>query len=297
MKFKYYHKTVVPVVLILFIFRCIELWFLVEPGTEYYKPGDFYHYIFNGIYFLVAIFYISAYFFLSKKVCGIEFITKASVHKRIMFFFPGFFIIVNSVIDFLSYFINNRMNLSLIKSLDFYILITAVLAAVSLIRIALYPNNINLKSPYSQILTLSLPINYVLRLFDIYIKHDGLVSKTFGTFEVLKVASISICLMCFSKAFISSCKRKNFTIFLWLSTVFTAIRLADTLFAVINNETQLLSINIIQQLSDCLLVISLLLVYLNLYKKRKLNRNIIKKEFKMIERENNPVNKSENSEI
>ncbi|MBS5737662.1 MAG: hypothetical protein KHW62_06575 [Clostridiales bacterium] len=287
MRFRHYNKAIVPVIIAVFILRYAELSFLLEPGTAYYKTGDFYHYIFYIIYALAAIFFFMAYFFLPAKNCGGYIFENAAVYKYTSFFIPGFFLAVGSVIKLYQGFTSSDIiKFSYyFRTIDFYINIFSLIAAIALILFSVSAEKKLFKTTFFKVIIISLPISYILRLFDIYIESEEVALKTFGSFEVLKVAFMSLCLMSFSKIFISTCKRKNFTITLWLASIFTAVRVADMIFALINNQLNLMSIDIFYQIADADLILSLLFINTLLYKKRR--RKIKKTDYNLTQMENN----------
>ena len=174
MKFKYYNKTVIPVLASVLVLRLIEMFLLMESDTLYYKTGDYFHYIFSGIYIIAVIFYLSSFFFLAKKNCGTEALGRLSALKRSMLFISGLLIMIATVITIVSDFVSGNINTSeLFKSLDFYIWISSLLASVSLMWLFFFvEGGLNPQNIIPRISALFLPIYYILRLFSIYIDSE-----------------------------------------------------------------------------------------------------------------------------
>lgn len=270
MKLKYYQKSLFPILIAVFAVRCAELLLLIEPGSAYYKTGDVYHYFFNIFYIAAAVFFFSAYFFFSRKACGADFLSRKTSGKKAAFMLAGIFFAAAAAEQTVSLFSDSTLlSADIFKNFKFYIAVLYIIASVSLIIISFCKAKATLQSTAFRIIVLSLPILYVFRLFDIYVESEGLISKTFGAFEVLEIAFTALCLMAFARAFISDCRRKNFSVFLWIASIFASVRFADTVISMLRNEIDLMSVNIIQKLADILLIIALLLINNDFYRRKR----------------------------
>lgn len=262
MKTKHYNRLLIPAAIIVFVLRFAEISFLADRGTSHYIAGDKFHYIYWAAYLIIAAFFASSFFTLSKTSFGFNYLRR-TMRNLYIFIVPALLLICDAIIESLKY-VSVKPTV-----FELFLRLFELLAASAFIFFSVFPEKVRFRATGAKLLTIAVPVYFALRLFYINILDYGFISKPYDTFEILKTAALVLAFAEIAYMSVSKATRKKFSAYTYLSVIFMSIRLSDVLYSVLNNEAANASISYINQAADLFCVIALLIINTNIYKKIK----------------------------
>ena len=260
MKVKLYNKLIIPAVILVFVLRFAEISFLADRGTSHYIAGDGFHYIFWAVYFLIAAFFASSFFTLSKTNFGFGYLKKTTSHIY-LFMVPALLLFCDTAISVINY-IAVRPSV-----FEIFLTVFEFLAAVAFVLLSVFPTKVRFRSAATKLFTIAIPVYFVLRLFYINIVRYGFISKPYDTFEIFKTAFLALAFSEIAYMAVAKATRKKLSAYIYLSAIFMSIRLSDVLYSVLNNAAADTSVSYISQAADLFCIAALFLINMNIYKR------------------------------
>lgn len=274
MKTKHYIKLLAPISIFGFIFRILEIMFAIEPETGFFVSGSVIPLIFN-IYIILAIMFFMSIIFTTKteqKPVKNRF-SKFTFTDNLFTMLSAVFILAGSLQTFLlKYFIDGTLtDLSVIfKDITFYIIICAVLTAFFLVQFATSPKTVA-KHGFYVILSIVVPIYYVLRLFVEFTDMSKILSHAYGTYTIVFLSFLTLSFINLSKVLAGSLCRKYLMAFSLCSVFMGSIHLAECVLSFIPGNPYNISIDILTYLADLFICLMLIAIFLKISKKQKVS--------------------------
>ena len=274
MKTKHYIKLLAPISIFGFIFRILEIVFAIEPETGYFVSGSVIPLIFN-IYIILAVMFFMSVIFTTKteqKTVKKRFV-KFTFTDNIFTMLSAVFILAGSLQTFVTkYFIDGTLTdiTVIFKDITFYTIICAVLSVFFLVQFATSPKSVS-KHGFYVILSLFVPIHYVLRLFVEFTDMSKLLSHSYGTYTIIYLCFITLAFINLSKVLAGSLCRKYLMAFSLCSVFMGAIHLAECVMSFIPGNPYNISIDILTYLADLFICLMLISIFLKVSKKPKVS--------------------------
>ncbi len=274
MKTKHYIKLLAPLCIFGFLFRILEIVFAIEPDTGYFVSGSVIPLIFN-IYIILAVLFFMSVIFTTKK-------EQKTVKKRFVKFtfvdniftmLSAVFILAGSLQTFVTkYFIDGTLTdvTVLFKDVTFYSILSAVLSVFFLVQFATSPKSVS-KHGFYAILSLFVPIHYVLRLFVEFTDMSKLLSHSYGTYTIIYLCFITLSFINLSKVLAGSLCRKYLMAYSLCAVFMGAIHLAECVMSFIPGNPYNISINLLTYLADLFICLMLISIFLKVSKKPKVS--------------------------
>ena len=272
MKTKHYIKLLAPISIFGFIFRILEIVFAIEPDTGYFVQGSVIPIIFN-VYLILAILFFMSIVFTTKteqKPVKNRFV-KFSFKDNLATMLSAVFILSSSMQIFLNkYFIDGLLTdyRVLFRDFSFYMIVAALLSALFLVQFATSPKLV-CKSGFFTVLSLFVPIYYVLRLFIVFTDMSNIISHSYGTYTIVFLSFITLAFLNLSKVLAGSLCRKQLMAFSLCSVFMGAIHLAEFVMAFIPGNPYNISIDLLTYLADLFICLMLIMIFLKVSKKVK----------------------------
>lgn len=261
MKTKYYTKMLFPLALFGFIFRILEIMFAIEPESGFYYTKSVIPLLCSIYNFLVIAFFISGIFLIrpEQKTLRKRF-GSISVFDKVSMLISAVFILANALNSFL-FELNINYNYGSVSDIfsaaPVYVLIFAGLSCVFLVFFASAPKKYASSSLMS-ILSVSISIYYLIRLFTRFLDLNEILSKAYGTYTILLLGFIVLTCMNFSKIIAGMISRRHF-ISLGLSTVYLAtIHLAEFVMYLIPGNPYNINVDIFSYGADIFISVVIL---------------------------------------
>jgi|GEM_PF-691496 len=275
MKTKHYLKVLIPLSLIMVIFRAIEIMFAIEPNTGFYVLGSIIPIIFNIFAFIGIIFFMSVVFLTPKETKTVRIrVSTFTKTDNAIFFVAAILILTISMRDVLFKFFQDSSDfhytttMSIFQDIDIYIMILAFLSSLFLITLVTNPKKAY-KSPIILLLSLSFPFYYVLKLFKVFTDVDSLLSKAYSSFTILYMSFLVLALINFSKFLVGSLSKRFVLGFGWCAFFLVMLRLTDFVLMLFPNNPYNISMDGISFVSDLVNCLLMLLITAKLTKKVK----------------------------
>ncbi len=272
MKTKHYIKLLAPICVFGFIFRILEIMFAIEPETGYFVSGSVIPLLFN-IYIILAVLFFMSVIFVTKteqKPIKNRFV-KFTFTDNLFTMLSAVFILSGSLQTFVNkYFIDGTLTdiKVLFKDMTFYTIVAAVLSTLFLVQFATSPKSVN-KSGFYTILSLSVPIYYVLRLFAEFTDMSNILSHSYGTYTIVFLSFLTLSFINLSKVLAGSLCRKYLMAFSLCSVFMGAIHLAECVLAFLPGNPYNISINLLTYLADLFICLMLIAIFMKVSKKPK----------------------------
>lgn len=272
MKTKHYIKLLAPISIFGFIFRILEIVFAIEPDTGYFVQGSVIPIIFN-VYLILAVLFFMSIVFTTKteqKPVKNKFV-KFSFKDNLATMLSAVFILSSSMQIFLNkYFIDGLLDdyRALFRDISFYMIVAALLSALFLVQFATSPKLV-CKSGFFTVLSLFVPIYYVLRLFIVFTDMSNIISHSYGTYTIVFLSFITLAFLNLSKVLAGSLCRKQLMAFSLCAVFMGAIHLAEFVMAFIPGNPYNISIDLLTYLADLFICLMLIMIFLKVSKKVK----------------------------
>lgn len=272
MKTKHYIKLLAPISIFGFIFRILEIVFAIEPDTGYFVQGSVIPIIFN-VYLILAVLFFMSIVFTTKteqKPVKNRFV-KFSFKDNLATMLSAVFILSSSMQIFLNkYFIDGLLTdyRVLFRDFSFYMIVAALLSALFLVQFATSPKLV-CKSGFFTVLSLFVPIYYVLRLFIVFTDMSNIISHSYGTYTIVFLSFITLAFLNLSKVLAGSLCRKQLMAFSLCAVFMGAIHLAEFVMAFIPGNPYNISIDLLTYLADLFICLMLIMIFLKVSKKVK----------------------------
>ena len=274
MKTKHYIKLLAPICVFGFIFRVLEIMFAIEPETGYFVTGSVIPLLFNIYIILAVLFFMSVIFFTKteQKPVKNRFV-KFTFTDNVFTMLSAVFILAGSLQTFVNkYFIDGTLTdfKVLFSDITFYTIVAAVLATFFLVQFATSPKSVA-KSGFYTVLSLSVPIYYVLRLFVEFTDMSNILSHSYGTYTIVFLSFLTLAFINLSKVLAGSLCRKYLMAFSLCSVFMGAIHLAECVLAFIPGNPYNISINLLTYLADLFICLMLVAIFMKVSKKQKIS--------------------------
>lgn len=272
MKTKHYIKLLAPICVFGFIFRILEIMFAIEPETGYFVSGSVIPLLFNIYIILAVLFFMSVVFFTKteQKPVKNRFV-KFTFTDNIFTMLSAVFILSGSLQTFVTkYFIDGSLTdvNVLFKDMSFYTIIASVLATFFLVQFATAPKSVN-KSGFYTVLSLSVPIYYVLRLFAEFTDMSNILSHSYGTYTIVFLSFLVLAFINLSKVLAGSLCRKYLMAFSLCAVFMGAIHLAECVLSFFPGNPYNISIDLLTYLADLFICLMLVAIFMKVSKKPK----------------------------
>lgn len=274
MKTKHYIKLLAPICAFGFIFRVLEIMFAIEPETGYFVSGSVIPLLFNIYIILAVLFFMSIIFFTKTELKPVKNrFVKFTFTDNLFMMLSAVFILAGRLQTFVNkYFIDGTLSdfSVLFKDMTFYTIVAAVLATFFLVQFATAPKTVN-KSGFYTVLSLAVPIYYVLRLFIEFTDMSNILSHSYGTYTIVFLSFLTLAFINLSKVLAGSLCRKYLMAFSLCSVFMGAIHLAECVMAFIPGNPYNITIDLLTYLADLFICLMLVAIFLKVSKKQKVS--------------------------
>lgn len=272
MKTKHYIKLLAPICAFGFIFRILEIIFAIEPDSGYFVAGSVIPLLFNIYMILAVLFFMSVIFFTKteKKPVRGRFV-KFTTIDNLFTMLSAIFILAGTLETFVNkYFIESTISnfKVLLTDINFYTMIAALLSTFFLVQFATSPKTVN-KHGFFTVLSLSVPIYYVLRLFERFTDMSSILSHSYGTYTIVFLSFLTLAFINLSKVIAGSLSRKYLIAFSLCAVFMGTIHLAECIMSFIPGNPYNISINLLTYLADLFICLMLISILMKMMKKPK----------------------------
>ncbi len=253
MKTKYYTKMLFPLSLFGFIFRVLEIMFAIEPESGFYYTESVIPLLCNIYNFLVIAFFISETFLIKSENKSLRkrFGSISGVDKVLMLF-AAVFILANALNNFL-FELNINYSYGSVNDIfsasPVYVLIFAGLSCIFLVFFSSAPKKYATSS-FMSILSLSITVYYLIRLFTRFLDLNEILSKAYGTYTILLLGFIVLSCMNFSKIIAGIFSKKYFIAFGLCTAYLAIIHLAEFIMSFLPDNPYNISVDIFAYAAD-----------------------------------------------
>lgn len=270
MKLKHYGVALVPICLVAFLFRAMELILAIDPKTGYFVSGSLLPILFDGFLILIALFFGSV--LLTKREprpMGFR-LSRGTLFDTI-FGIAGSVLLVTSALYRVFYELaagTLALNLMILTHPALWQLLLSLLTAVFLIFFVTHPKR-TIKQNAWKILSLSLTIYYLCLLVTNFQDLDVVFSRAFGIYLITFYGVAASMGINFSKILARLFGRKAFLLFTCLMSVLMSVRLADAVLYLIPGNPYAIPMDIFGFFADLCITILMLSQMKKLILKRK----------------------------
>lgn len=230
MKTKYYTKMLLPLSIFGLIFRVLEIMFAIEPESGFYYTESVIPLLCNIYTFLVIAFFISETFLIkSENKTQRKRFGYVSTFDKVLMLLSAVFILANALNVFL---FELNINYSygsvadIFKASPVYVLIFAAISCLFIVFFASAPKKYS-SSSFMSILSLSITVYYIIRLFTRFLDLNEILSKAYGTHTILLLGFIVLACMNFSKLLAGILSKKYFVAFGLCAVYLATVHLAE----------------------------------------------------------------------
>lgn len=253
MKLKHYPMLLIPVCLVTFVLRALELILCIDPRSGYFTVGSVLPTVMNVFLLLVALLFATV--LLTKrelKPTAVR-LRRASRTELILGIAAAMATVAYALSRWLVLLFDKTVPLSdCIKSPDFLLVLLALGSAVFLIFYVTYPK-VSAKQNLWRAMSLFLTGYTLLLLVRNFLDPDVAFSHAFGIYHVVFYGMAAAASVSFSKIMARLFGRKAFFFFTCMMTVFAALRLADTVLALIPENPYAVPETLFATVADLLL--------------------------------------------
>ena len=183
------------------------------------------------------------------------------------------FILATNLHTFVAkYFIDGTLSdfTDIFKDISFYMIICSVLSVFFLVQFATSPKTVN-KNGFFVVLSLFVPIYFVLRLFIEFTDMSQLLSHAYGTYTIVFLCFITLSFINLSKVLAGSFCRKYLMAFSLCSVFMGAIHLAECVLSFIPGNPYNISIEPLAYLADFFICLMLISIFMKIIKRQKVS--------------------------
>ena len=229
MKLKRYTAALIPICLIVFVFRAMELILTIDPRTGHFTSGSVLPTVFNCVLAAIALFFLTVMFGKREPKPAVSRLYRPSIFDLIMGIGASVFLIAAALRSLITGLGNGTLVLNgkLFLSSPFWQTVLAVLAALFVIFLITYPKR-TAKSGAWKVLSLALTAYHVFMLLDLFRDLDVVFSRAFGIYTITYYGIATLASINLSKILARLFGRKSFTFFTCLMAVLMTLRFADT---------------------------------------------------------------------
>jgi len=272
MKLKYYATALIPVCLVTFIFRAVELILCIDPRTGEFAADSRLPTVFNVALILFALIFATVLFARKEPKPVTVRLYKATLTDLILGIAAAMTMIASALFGLIQIFFQGPFSLGgLFGSSAFWLFLTAFCAGTFLIFYVTYPKR-TVKQNLWKVLSLALTAH----LLGLFITHfndlDVVFSRAFGIYRIAYYGVAAMAAVSLSKILVRLTGRKTFLFFTCMMAVLMALRVADTVLYLIPGNPYSVSTNLLANAADLLLTLLFLSQMKKIMKGKKRRR-------------------------
>ena len=263
MKLKHYVTALVPICLVVFVFRAIELILCIDPHSQHFESGTILPTVFNILLVIVALFFASVLFKKNEPKPATVRLAKPSLFDLIIGVGTSLTMIAYALFRLITALTDHEISLNKIHTApQLWQTVLAIGAAVFIIFYVTYPKR-SLKKNLWRVLSLFLTGYTLFLLVTNFSDLDVVFSRSFGIYRILFYGMAAAASVGLSKIMARLIGRKGFIFFTCMMAVMMALRMADTVLYLIPDNPYGIPGDLFAPVSDLLLT----LLYLSQMKK------------------------------
>lgn len=273
MKLKHYTASLIPICLVVFVFRAVELILTIDPRTGHFTSGSILPTVFNVALVAVSVFFLTVMFGKREPKPAVVRLYRPSMFDLITGCLGSVFLVAAALRRLITQIGKETLQLNgkLFLSAEFWQLFFAVFSALFLIFLVTYPKR-TAKNNGWKILSLFLTAYHVFMLLDLFRDLDVVFSRAFGIYSITYYGLATLACINLSKILARLFGRKAFTFFTCLMTVLMTVRLADTVLYLIPENPYAIPGDLLLFAADALITLLFLSQAKKLMKGKKRRR-------------------------
>lgn len=275
MKAKNYLFLLFPITLIGLVFRTFELIYGVEPDTGFYVSGS-YLYIFFNVFILIGTLFLLSYIFVFKKDTMIKQSTIEAAFEKslspssVLLGLSAVAILSSSLRKFMLFYLREDFHSfkNIVLSYDFFIFLFGILSAVFLVAFATDAMRC-VKSSALNVLSFSLVVYYVIRMFEVFSSPSSILSRAYDSFTILSLGFTVLFFMNFSKMLVGMKSKRYLVSFGMITFFFGIIRAVDLVLFFVDGTRFNISVDPVTATADIIVSVTVCAIVFRLMGARK----------------------------
>lgn len=272
MKMKRYATVLVPICLVTFLFRALELILCIDPRTSAFTPKSVLPAVFNVALLLFALLLLTVLFTKKEPKPVAVRLYRASMFDLTIGIAAALAMIASALFEMISLFFAPEFSFaSLLGALPFWRFLMALAGGTFLIFYVTYPRG-TLRQNLWKIFSLSLTAYFILLLLANFNDFEVVFSQAFGIYTVTFYAVAALASVSLSKIFVRLVGRRTFVLFTCLMTVLMALRLADAVIYLLPGNPYAIPMDLFTTVTDLLVTLLFLSQMKKVMKNKKKRR-------------------------
>lgn len=272
MKMKRYATVLVPICLVTFLFRALELILSIDPRTGSFTPKSILPTAFNVALILFTLLLATVMFTKKEPKPVAVRLYRASLFDLIVGIAAAVSMIAASLFEMIPLFFTPDFSLAAIfASLAFWRFLLAFAGGTFLIFFVTYPRG-TIRRNVWKIFSLSLTAYFILLLLANFNDFEVVFSQAFGIYTVTFYAIAALASVSLSKIFVRLVGRRTFVLFTCLMSMLMALRLADAVIYLLPGNPYAIPMDLFTTVTDLLVTLLFLSQMKKVMKNKKKRR-------------------------